>query len=103
ADAHDREDDRAAYDPDFRANRYWLCRLEMFTAHAVVDWMRGGVNLHVWAEEDVIPNIDPSGIENDAIEIDVDRAADGNVGTIVAKERRLDPAVLAKPSEELAK
>ena len=100
ADADAGADDGAAADPGVVADGDRLAGLQR-AALRVIEGMQRRVDLHRRAEETEVADLHGADVEDHAVEVEVDAAAERDVGTEVAEERRLDVDLVTAGGEEL--
>src|SRR4051794_20757685 len=100
ADRHARKNDRSPAHPAPGADPDSSPQFRTLRSLSRVDWVRRGVDVHAWTEEDVVADLYAAGIEDHAIEVRVEARADEDVAAVVAVKRWLDPRRLRKRAEQ---
>ena len=86
-DADPREQNRAPADPDVSANRDRLTALQPSQPLLVVAWMVSSVDLHTRANLCFIPYANGHHVQQNAVEVEKDLAAQVDVVPVITEER----------------
>jgi hypothetical protein len=94
ADAHARQDHHIAAHPDIVANDHRPRILHVVAPALHARLVRGGVDGHVGAEHDAVPDGDEPAVEDGQVEVGVEPRADLDVAAVVDVEGRLDEGLV---------
>lgn len=90
ADAHARADHTRSSEPHVMANGHGFCSLEPVASCACIERMQCGVDVNPRPDLSVVADANGIAVQEDTSVIDENVAADVNVPSVVAAERRLD-------------
>ena len=99
ADSDAGQEDGSAADPDVAADADGLAGFEVGAAGLGIAGMVGGVDLDGWADLGAVADLDGVDVEQDAVEVEEDAAAEVDVVAVVAEEGWADGGVFAEGAE----